>query len=247
MEIPVDPRSLVLAAFVANAYMCVILLMYGASQKTYPGYNFWLLGSVLSMLAYILFGLRGWLPEVITVVLANVVALAFSMARLEGLRRYTGQTQWCYVGWGLVLASSVGFAYFTFVHPSPVWRNGLFTVFKLALIGALLWTLRRHQQGESPVIRRFMMALLMLAALLLTWRGVLWAVWPTEADLLARTPLNTVFILLNMVLDISWPVCFILLNSHRLQTEINTLNHQLEGYASFDTLTGLFNRRKFLS
>ncbi len=246
METVVDPWSLVLAAFVANTYMCVVLVLYGVSQKTYPGYNFWMLGSVLAMLAYILFGLRGWLPEVFTMVLANTTAVAFSMARLEGLRRYTGQNQWCYAGWGLVLASSVGFAYFTFVHPSPVWRNSLLTVLTLVIIAALFWNLHRHQQGESPVIRRFLMALLIITAVLFTWRGVSWVVWPAEADLLARTPLNMTLILLNMVLDISWPVCFILLNSHRLQAEINTLNHQLEQYASFDALTGLFNRRKFL-
>lgn len=247
MEMSLDLRSLAAIGLMVNAYMCVLLAVYGASQKTYPGYNFWLLGSVLTALAYTLFGLRGHLPDFFTVVLSNTVAVLFSLARLEGIRRFVGQARLPRGLWALaVTVNPLVFAYFTYVYPSAIWRNLVVTGVSVTLIGAMARALSQYPFGGLRVVRRFVLGLLTAVSLVVVMRALAWIVWPATADLAANTPFNIAFYLLNILFDISWAVCFILLNSQRLQTKINDLSQQLERLASVDMLTGLFNRRKFL-
>lgn len=86
--ITLDIRTLFITNVLISLYMSLVLFLYSRSQKTYPGFGFWLAGNVLALVLYFLYAMRGLIPDLLSVATANFIGILSSILRLEGMKKF---------------------------------------------------------------------------------------------------------------------------------------------------------------
>ncbi len=228
-----------------SAYMSVAILIYYRTNKTYPGFGMWVVGSLLFLASYILLATRAITPPIISIVLANVIGISSNVVRLEGARQFFGLRPTWHVTLAAPVVIAIVFAYFTFVQDDILLRTTCYHVVVgvLCALTAYVFVYRSPRFMRPTAIIFSLM--LVSAIIILIIRSVVWIAYPAERNLFSNTTFNGLTILLLLLSEFNWLVCVLLLNSQRLQREVRDLTVQLEGFAFTDPLTGVHNRHKF--
>lgn len=241
-----DVRTLFVVSTIISLYMSLVLFLYSRSQKTYPGFGFWLAGNILALITYFSYATRGYIPDFLSIPVANSAGVLGNVFRLEGMKKFfNGPGLWL----PNFLAPAVVFVahtYFLYIDDNLVARDVVFTCANLLYVSRMIWLLIFDSKEDTKPIALFFASLLIIFMIGLGSRMVNWILWSDNRGLLLNTELNSVSTTFLLIFDISWAVCLILLNSQRMNSEVFKLTGQLERLASTDPLTGVYNRRKFL-
>ena len=119
--------------------LLVCMIYVSRTRKTYPGFHYWTASSIFYFLGNILIGLRGALPDFVTIVVANVVVSATFFMIPYGLGTFAERRHpfWPY----LLTLAGVGVVvyYFTFISPSISHRIVVMSgVFAISTVYALI-------------------------------------------------------------------------------------------------------------
>ncbi|HNB41404.1 MAG TPA: GGDEF domain-containing protein [Anaerolineales bacterium] len=240
-----DVRTLYVGIAIINLYTSLLLFLYSRQQKTYPGFGFWLIGNVLALCMYSLYILRGAIPDFFGIVLANSIGTLANVFHLEGMKKFVkGSSPWL-PNFLLPIFIFIAHFYFLYIFNNLLIRDFLFSTFTILVVGRMSWLLVFETKEDIKPISLFFAALLLIFIAGTISRVVLWNITSTT-NIFQNTEINSTSALFLMIFDISWSVCLILLNSQRMNSEISQLTGQLEQFASLDSLTGVYNRRKFL-
>lgn len=197
----------------------------------------WVRGCAMQPLAWVLLGLRGAIPDVFSVLLANLLIVASfadfgaALVRLRGDR-----PPWRAVGL-LLTAVAVAQAAFTWLRPSLQARVVLISAALLLLCLAAVRAVWRLQAAPRPrshwlVALAFGLGVLVLAVRLVV-EGLL---SPGLATLLQGSPMQSLVFVYGAVVPIASTIGFLLIGNDRHIAELQRL-------VALDPLTGAFNRR----
>ncbi|MBI5067830.1 MAG: PAS domain S-box protein [Deltaproteobacteria bacterium] len=146
--------------FVATAIVLAALaavMVYAASlQRLFPGFREWALGQVCGSAGMVLLGLRGRLPDLLTVVVGNLALLLHPALTRRGFRRFYALPAAApeLVEPGLVAACLAALAWFTWGAPDVRARIVAFSATSALLhLGAALTPLRSPEARRSPTQR----------------------------------------------------------------------------------------------
>lgn len=107
-----DTPTLGVAAVVVALIPAILGALVWQTRRTHPGR--WALGNLLAALAMLFFCLRGRVPDWISIVVANVLAISAGIIFLQGIRQFRGlRIRWwpeCLVGVPAV-AAVIGYRY----------------------------------------------------------------------------------------------------------------------------------------
>ncbi|MEO6066037.1 MAG: diguanylate cyclase [Lysobacterales bacterium] len=237
----VDVPTLVVVAAVTSALLAlaVALTLRGQPPGLRGSVRAWTAGIAIQAAGWLLIGFRGELPDAISIVLANVAIASGYAVCIQALRLFGGQRGHAWTAYalsaGVLLASLV----FTYLEPSRHWRM----VFNSALLGTIFglaastaWRLR-IAQGQRPPSHQLLTGVFALGALMLVARAVVVALegpQPT-GGILALSPLVATLYGSTAFGPVLATFGFVLMCNDRLHGE-------LEHLATFDTLTGVYNR-----
>src|SRR5712692_6013073 len=115
MNLVLDIRTLMFASATIDAMLSVVMLLAWHTRKTYPGFGSWTIGHFCLLPAFLLFGLRGYIPDLLSVVAANLFQSASLVALAEGIRRFYTQPR-DPVSPGLSALLAPGLLYFLYVR-----------------------------------------------------------------------------------------------------------------------------------
>jgi hypothetical protein len=117
-----DIRTLSFTASVVSLVLCCYLLYFQATRRTYPGFRLWTLGSLAMGAGMILLALRGLIPDLLSVVVANVLIVLELVLIRRGLAAFAGQPAgpWIDAAFLILYAASIG--WFTYFQPDIVPR-----------------------------------------------------------------------------------------------------------------------------
>ncbi|HTA65386.1 MAG TPA: GGDEF domain-containing protein, partial [Xanthomonadaceae bacterium] len=207
---------------------------YPTSQR--PGLRLWIASMGLQPVAWVLYGLRGQIPDLYSIVVANA-ALSLSYAlQLHSLRRFVGRADrlaLVYAPVPLVAASEI---LFTFVYPSP--RMRLVSV-SLLIAVSFFMSVTALLRGGGPRRRSNLLTAisLLFPALVLVVRSVYEGL---RHDALTSpftvTPMQAAVFGMASFLPIVATLGFVSMCNDRL-------NQELVRQAMLDPLTGISNRR----
>ncbi|WP_243303859.1 hypothetical protein [Geothrix oryzisoli] len=127
MPMPLDVRTLCFASGAAVLSLALVMTYVWRQRRTYAGFGQWTLSAWSACLGTILLGERGHLPDVLSIVIANLALYLATTLVLTGLVTFTGARVRAarYAALvGLVMALIVVFAY---VHPSLRFRQIVFS------------------------------------------------------------------------------------------------------------------------
>jgi len=160
-----DIRTIFLIIFLINAFLAVMLFFCWKTQKTYDGFAIWAVCLLFQSFAYLLFFLRGEVPDLFTIIVANTLAILSILMRIDATRRFFWSRTlpaWHYL---LLLPVFGSYWYFTYYADSMVMRAAISTLFIApTLIVAGIVPLMVHDK-EPRTIRYLFSAALVLPAL----------------------------------------------------------------------------------
>lgn len=190
-------------------------------------------------LASALYGLRGMVPEVLSMVFANAAAMAAIALIYHGGRAFFGLRRNTLLLIVALLLANLGLIYCFYVQDLYASRVVIFSSVSGVLLFLFGFDVLRHQPREHGRARfpyRFTAITVLFDALVSLARIVNAVLHPASStDFLAPTPLNALYFATHGLLAMCISVGFILMLNERLHA---LLEHQL----SHDPLTNAYSR-----
>lgn len=233
-----DLRSVILMSGLLGVMLSVVMLFLRLSYpRTIRGMGYWAGAGLLAFGSTFLFGGRGLLPDLLTVVGANVSLLAGVTMLHLGLQRFFGVALSWRLWAGVLALLAPALAWFTLAMPDFNARVMLVTVVWAALQLSMAWLVWRR--GPEVFSTRYTVVVLLLHAGVIVLRFLTALLPLPDEGLLEPTRVQTLYIASNAMMLLALYLGLILMVSDRLR---ETLEHS----ASHDALTNALNRRSLI-
>ncbi len=213
----------------------LLLAVYRSLPASYrPSLRWWLAGSVLHPIGFLLLGMRDMIPAWLSVVVANtLLGIALSCTAIS-LRMFYGVEQrrgrlWITTGCITTIA-----AWFLYAEPSQHWRTALIPALLAVLVGSSARAFF-HRGGPKGLIPALTGGVFALGTAMLVFRSMHELIEPSEVIFDASISHVMAFGVIGLLPVLS-TICFLLICMHECQLE-------LERAARMDFLTGICNRR----
>lgn len=234
-----DLRSLIIMSGIMSLLMAVVLaFMRIGYPRSIRGLGLWAAAPAVVALSTLMFAGRGALPDVVSIVLANLVLLSGIVLFYFGTERFFGRPiSWKLWG-GVLVALGPLLAWYTLAEPDYNARVLLVSLTWAGMMLSLAWLIWR--QGRAVFSTRFAVVLAVIhgGVLLLRFASA-WMPLPEEG-LLTPTRIQTVYVVVNAIMTLAIGVALILMAGDRLREEFEQL-------AARDALTNVLTRRAFLA
>ena len=238
-----DMRTIYFISMLVNLVLAFSMLICWRTQKTYAGFSLMVLSTGLIAVAFLLFAVRGWIPEAVSILGANLAVGTAALVRFEGFRRFVG-IDWFRRGNLIVIAVLMLLAgYFFFVWNNEFSRAAVMSIVVIYFILNIIYTLvKAPSQSEKPLLR---VIILMHAGyvLVMTGRILFWAQSVPDMNLFSPIMVNVGFFVYDLLNNIALTIVFIMLNGQRLTSHLTVAQQALELLATKDSLTDLYNHR----
>ena len=215
-----DISTLFLILFLINVVLTLMLFTFWKSQKTYDGFETWMLSLLITVCGYFLYISEGSVPLWVYSSLANLMIALAVMIRLDGTMRYFRSQELPRVLYASLVPAGFLLFWFAIVANVVVVRGlimGLFIIPCFAASAAI--AIRSREPGTRPLRYGFATAFLTLAII---WAGIIVVALLTPGDhsLSGPDPQNTLFFIVTILMDVVATVFFLLLNMARSQAEL---------------------------
>jgi len=118
MHYILDIRTLSLTSGIISLILSTCMLYVYIRRKTYSGFTQWTISSVLNCFAMVFLSLRGFIPDFITIVIANTLIILAIGFIAYGLEAFSVSTKRAWLFISLAMFLFVSFLYFTYFSPN---------------------------------------------------------------------------------------------------------------------------------
>lgn len=235
-----DPRSIVFILAALSLLMAIVLsAMPSAVRDRQLGARHWSVSMLCVAVASVLYGLRGIVPEALSMVVANAAAMGATALIYYGGRAFFDQPRHARLLISALLLANIGLFYCFYVKDLYAIRVVIFSAVSgvlLFLFGLDILRHRPRDSGRAKFPYLFTAITVIFDALVSLARIINAVLNPGGGgDFLAPTPLNALYFSTHGLLAICISVGFILMLNERLHA---LLEHQL----SHDPLTNAYSR-----
>lgn len=224
----IDVRTLIVVHALISLALAVLMIVFWRGHRSTPGLGEWTLGTALLGVGILGGGLRGVIPDFLSIVVANVVAVISLAAFWNGIRLFDGRPG----RWTGALLATAGVAAFL-IHRTYIENDILDRIIVISAVLSVACQLCAYELLRGPV--RTIRAPAMLAALLflavastLAFRAVSTMVSPPEPDMFAPTAAQSIHFLVSLISKILVVVSLLMMAAQRLQQQVEARNVELE-------------------
>jgi signal transduction histidine kinase len=207
-----DSRTITLVGMAACMLFSMLGVLVGKGRRTCPGFHHWTIASVCVSLALLFFGLRGMIPDSVSILVGNFMAIASACLVIEGIRRFRGFSNWAWPAPAAGLVALAVLAYFRFQSDDLNAR----IVFLSVYLGVFSFLAAKHFfAAVGPGFRLsmgFTASTLLLFALGHLSRMFYILSHPSLPSLYAPSAVNGLLILGAVLGIIAWSFGFFLIN-----------------------------------
>jgi diguanylate cyclase (GGDEF)-like protein len=244
-NVNLDVRTLGVLSAVLPLILGLVMASYWRSRKVYSGFGYWVLANFCFFAGYILVPLRGMAPDFLSIIVSNLLIVYGQILVYEGNQLFFESPPFRLSNYFLLVVYAVLQLFFTYSHPDINARIALgAAVLFILLVRCGYSVLQNMIPGLEKIIRP-LAYIFFLNALLQVPRAFYALVQPAPIDFFSDQ-LNSWYALLLLASVLTWTFYFFLLNSIRLELDLEKAHRELTVIANTDSLTGLHNRRHFL-
>ena len=212
---PLDTHTLIVVAIFVVLVPGLMGALIWRSTIVYPGR--WVLGNLSAACALILLLLRGAVPDWISIVLANALAIVAALAFFQGIQRFRGLPIAWWPECTMSALAIAGVAYFRYLNDNIDAR----IVVMSAALGGIGIACGVILLKDMPRERRMGLTvtglLFLLGGAFHLLRGADALIFAPVTSLFDRSASNNVFFLFISVAAVSWSLGFIVITSEVLQ------------------------------
>ncbi len=217
----IDIRSLMMILMVVAAIECLAMFFVWLTQKTYPGFGLWAAGNAVFTAAFFLLALRNVIPDVFSILLANIFVMGAAVLYHEGTLRFRQFHSRKIVGAVLISLMATAIFYFRFVDNLSVVRLVSASLLLATVFGLVAWSFFHHVPSTKRPTFWLTGSFFATFSLFMLARAVLTACLPGHQDLFDPNLIQTLTFMLPLFLSIPWTFCFFILNSEKLELEFS--------------------------
>jgi diguanylate cyclase (GGDEF)-like protein/PAS domain S-box-containing protein len=214
-----DIRTLSFLATASSLFLALGLLLVNRVLSKESSLRLWTLGACASGAAFVLFALRGVVPDLISIVLANTLLIAGTVWFYLGNREFQGLKGGLPWYWLVVAIAAVLFFYFTYLTPNLSARIVLFSVATASVLFPSAHVLAGAGNRRDRLVRWFVAGALLTAGVFLMARAIatLFLASPGQDYMQVASPFHTYSLVVGICLNTALGVGFPLLVSGKMQ------------------------------
>ena len=236
--IQLDIRTLSFLAVLVSVLMAGAMVLLWRMNPEERSVRFWAFGNCAIASGFLLIGLRGMVPVLLSVPVANsAIALGYALLLL-GVWSFLDRPLRWWVIYGATAGVFGSFLFFTYVQPDIGLRIVIISLLIAALSLAAAVSLLSDLVPHMRQVQRMTAWVFLLHALYLILRAVMTLAGDRIDDLFSPNLVHILAFLDVIVVAICLTFAFTALVNRRLQFHLDHL-------ASYDLLTEVFNRRAF--
>jgi len=222
-----DIGTLFLTLLLVNVVLTLMLFTFWRSQKTHEGFRTWMLSLLVTSCGYFLYVLYPSVPILVSSIVADLLIVLSVMMRLDGTGRYFRSQALPRIMYCILIPAALLLLWFTFSVDSVVMRGVIIGVLIVPCFVATSLIAIRSGEPETRSLRYSFAAALLVTALLWTTITVRAIITPGDHSLSGPDPVNPIFFIVTILMDIVLTASFLMLNMARSEGE---LRHSEERY-----------------
>ena len=239
-----DVRTLAVLSALMPFILGLIMFIYLRERRTYGGFGRWVLANFVFGMGYFFISLRGIVPDLFSIVLGNAATVYAEILIYEGIRLFYGRPAFSKWNSFVFVIYLIFHTYFIYLDPNI---NARIVVISIALFILIIRSGVTLFNGPLLELRRTASSagtIFLLTSLLPLTRAIYAFQHPHPIDLFADA-MSAWFALFGFFSILAWTFYFFLINTARLEIDLEVARLELMQLAMTDPLTGLFNRRHF--
>jgi PAS domain S-box-containing protein len=215
-----DIRTLFVTLFLVNVVLTLMLFTFWRSQKSYDGFRMWMLSLMVTSCGYFLYMLEGAVPVLLSSTVANLFIVLSVMMRLDSTRKYFQSQALPAIVYGTLIPVAFLLFWFMIITDSVVMRGVVVGLIIVPCFIATALIAIGSKEPETRLLRYSFVASLLVTALLWATIVVNGVVTPGDHSLAGPDPINPIFFIVTILMDIVTTVSFLTLNMARTQAEL---------------------------
>ena len=245
MDNLLDLRTLAIVLTLTSFALSITMFYVWRSSKTYDGFGWWTAGTALGAASFSLIAVHGKLPVLFTVTFSNSMSVGALLLGYMGIRIFFGRSHRISFSFVFLAINTAINIWFLYIFESVVMRITIISL-NVAIL-AVMSAAEFHKvddshRGRINLVARctyLLFALVMITRAILTYNSA-----PITSLFTPDWVQSWSFIAFTMF-AILWTFNYLILNSQRLQDELQMAQSELEQQAITDFLTGISNSRNF--
>ena len=213
-----DIRTLFLTLFLVNVVLTLMLFTFWRSQKTHDGFRLWMLSLLLTSCGYFLYMIEG--PLLLSSTMANLLIVLSVMMRLDSTGKYFRSGAVPKIMYGILVPAAFLLFWFMIIHDSVIARGVIIGMLIVPCFVATSLIALRSKEPATRSLRYSFSAALLVLALLWTAIVINGVTTPGDHSLGGPDPLNPIFFIVTILMDIVLTASFLMLNMARSQGEL---------------------------
>jgi signal transduction histidine kinase len=224
----IDIRTLLVVHSLVSLALAGLLLVFWRVHRGTPGLGLWTVGTALLGVGMLAGGLRGFVPNFVSILGANATGMLALASYWNGIRLFDGRPARWRMPAVVAIATLTLLAFYTYVV-NDIGARGVATSVVLSA-GCLLCTYELLRGPARTVRAPALLAagLFVMVALAMIARGVWIAISPPPADLFAASPMQSLYFLVSLVGKILFVVAVLMMAVERLQQQVEARSIALE-------------------
>lgn len=223
MPIPLDVRTLSFACGVTNLSMAIGLTYVWVGRKTYPGFGAWTLSTWAAFLGIMLVAVRGLVPDLASVVVANFFLIGTSLLIYIGLRAFTGGRPNLKAHATVLVLFCLLLAYLTSVKPDLQVRLVLVSLAVGTISLMSVWIVWKHVPEVLKDANPLVLATLLFVGLVYFLRALLTVLIPPPSeDFMVPSVIHGISLLVYLLGHTLLVIGLLVLNGQRVERDLQT-------------------------
>jgi hypothetical protein len=227
--VELDVRTLYVADALITAIIGLAMIFYRANSRTYPGFGFWMAGSLSAAFGYSAMFLRGAIPIGLSVLLVNGAFVLAGVLRLDGMLRFLPERKLdrrFYLAPALAMTLA---GLFYFVQDSMMIRTALLTAWIVLFTFAIALVFLRAAPAESRSLYVLAGGISLVYGLAMVARTILWMRSPS-VGLFDNTGFHAVFFVSVFAYELWFGLLIMMMNTQRLGGELLRSEESLKSH-----------------
>jgi two-component system, cell cycle sensor histidine kinase and response regulator CckA len=221
-----DVKTIFLTNILVLLVMAGLLYAYMSVQKTYRGFGYWTLTTLLTaifeamMLSRVVF--KGGLADFFTIILANTGISSVMIIRFYGVKLFFGRKGMSRAYYAIPVLAFVGLSFFYYAVNDIQARGFVTTLAVSFMVFVLAGEFIRNRDKGSRRLNMIIAAIHIVYGAIFFTRGLVMLLsW--NYVYFANNPYDVVFFLTILLAELAWDACFFMLNGQRVYGELETV------------------------